>query len=380
MVIDLAPSFEIGPIRPPSEAYSLLLRVTRNCPWNKCIFCHTYKGQKFELRTVDEVKKDIDTARRIYEDLQIIARRYDGDIKKAAIFILNNPPNESYYNVALWQYAGGENVFLQDANSLILPTDDLEEILKYLKATFPGIKRITSYARSHTASRKTVDELRRLHEAGLSRLHLGLESGYDALLQYMNKGVTAAQHIQGGKNVVASGISLCEYVLLGLGGKTMWREHALETARVLNEINPDYVRVRTLTVKKPMPLWDEVQKGNFVQSSDEEIIREERLLLENLTCTSNFVSDHTTNLLQELEGKLPDDKEKFLAVIDRYLSLPPEKKKHFEVGRRTCIYETLDDLNNPFKRQQVDDFIRRITHNGGEVNDKIIRRLMEAFI
>ena len=144
--------------------------------------------------------------------------------------------------------------------------------------------------------------------AALTRLHIGLESGYDSVLKFMDKGVTAAEHIEGGKNVVASGISLCEYVLLGAGGKKMWREHAIATAKVLSEINPDYIRIRTLTINNKMPLYNEVVNGYFVRSNDEDIVREERIIIENLNCTSNFISDHATNLLQELEGKLPGDK------------------------------------------------------------------------
>ena len=381
MALDTTGSYEIGPIRPPSEAHSLLLRLTRNCPWNRCLFCHTYKNEKFEIRTVDEIKRDIDSVKRIYDDIKKIGeqRGYGDNIQKAAVVVLNNPPNESYYNVAVWQFTGGETVFLQDGNSLVLPTDQLVEILEYLKSNFPGIKRITSYARSQSAARKTLEELKALHEAGLSRLHLGLESGYDPLLQYMQKGVTAAEHIKGGQNVVSSGISLCEYVLLGLGGRSMWREHAVETARVLNLINPDFIRVRTLTIIPHMPLYEEVHKGNFIRLNDEETVREERLLIENLNCTSNFVSDHTTNLLQELEGKLPGDREKFLAVIDRFMALSPADKINFEIGRRTGIYTHLDSMKDIDRRHVADDYVRRLVTDGCTA-DEVIWQLMENFI
>ena len=178
-------SFEIGPIRPPSEAHSLLIRATRNCPWNRCKFCHTYKGEKFQLRALEEIKRDIETAKAIQEMITEMAWKseYGGNIKEAAVRVLNTPPNAAFHNVALWLYAGGESAFLQDANSLIMRTNELAEIIKYLKKTFPDIKRITSYARSKTAAKKNLDELVGLHEAGLSRLHIGLESGYDPLLQ-----------------------------------------------------------------------------------------------------------------------------------------------------------------------------------------------------
>ncbi|MBU2608299.1 MAG: radical SAM protein [Chloroflexi bacterium] len=376
-------SFEIGPIRPPSEAYSLLIRATRNCSWNRCKFCPVYKGQKFELRSVEEIKKDIETARVIQDKIREIswkAGHGDSQVREAAASVLNSPPNEAYHNVALWLYAGGENCFLQDSNTLIMKTPDLVEVIRFLKETLPSIKRITSYARSDTAARKTLEELTQLREAGLSRLHIGLESGYDPLLDYVEKGSPAAKSIDGGKKVVASGISLCEYVLLGLGGEKMWREHALDTAKALNQINPDFIRVRTLTVKRGMPLFDEVEKGNFVRATDERIVEEERLLIENLTCSSNFVSDHITNLLQEVEGKLPEDKEKMLAVIDRFQSLPPEDRTDFILGRRMGIYTSVDDLDDLHRRDVVEKAKGRLNSEGNGIDDKVIYSLMERFI
>ena len=375
-------SIELGPIRPPSEAYSLLIRVTRNCPWDRCKFCRTYKGQKFQLRSVLEVKQDITAARAIYDEIKELSWKsgYGGRVEEAAAAIYNNPPSDAYRNIALWLYAGGKSAFLQDANTLIMRTGELVEIIRFLKETFPGIDRITSYARSKTAAKKSLEELVELREVGLSRLHIGLESGYDPLLQYMDKGVTAAEHIAGGRRVVESGISLSEYVILGLGGKKMWREHALETARVLNEINPDFIRVRTLTVTERMPLHKEIENGDFVRSTDEEIIEEERLLIENLECQSNFVSDHITNLLQEIEGKLPQDKEKMLAIISRFQALTPEQRTKFKIGRRIGIYSRLDDLNDLRRYEVVERVVNRLGQDGNELDEKTVYSLMERFI
>ena len=361
----------------------MLIRATRNCSWNKCKFCPIYKGQKFELRPVAEIKKDIETARVIYDRIKEISLKAgfgDNGVREAAAAVLNNPPNEAYHNVALWLYAGGENCFLQDSNTLIMRTKDLVEVIRFLKETFPGIKRITSYGRSDTAARKTLEELVEMREAGLSRLHIGFESGYDPLLDYMEKGTTAAKNIVGGKKIVASGISLCEYVLLGLGGEKMWREHALETARGLSEIDPDFIRVRTLTIKQGMPLYDEVEKGNFIRANDDRIVEEERLLIENLHCHANFVSDHITNLLQEVEGKLPEDKEKMLAVIDRFQSLSPEDRADFQLGRRVGIYTSLDDIKDLRKRDIVGQVRSRIDSDGSGIDDEVLYSLMERFI
>jgi len=375
-------SFELGPIRPPSEAYSLLIRVTRNCPWNRCIFCHTYKGTRFQLRSVAEVKQDIKTAGVIRDRIEELARKpdYGGSVQEAAAAVLGSSTDADVRNVALWLYAGGETAFLQDANSLIMKTDELVEVIRCLKETLPSIKRVTSYARSKTAAKKTEAELVQLRKAGLSRLHIGLESGYDPLLQYMDKGTTAADHIAGGKRVVASGISLSEYVILGLGGKKMWRQHAVETARVLNEIGPDFIRVRTLAINDRMPLYNEVENGSFIRLSDEEIVAEEKLLIEKLDCSANFVSDHITNLLQEIEGKLPRDKEKMLAVINRFQALSPEERANFRIGRRVGAYTELDDLYDSRRREAVNQIVQRLKRGGNEVDEKTVQSITEGFI
>ena len=378
--------FEQGPIRPPSEAYSLLLRVTRNCPWNRCEFCHTYKGQKFSVRSVEEVKRDIDSVQEIVSEVKALSwqRGFGGEITPSLVnLILQHPQHypDRFRSVVLWLYTGEKNVFLQDGNNLVLKTDDLMEILRYLKETFPSIERITSYARAKTVSKKTVEELQDLYRAGLSRIHIGLETGYDPLLQYMKKGVTAQEHIDAGRKVKESGISLSEYVILGLGGRRMWREHAIETAKVLNQIDPDFIRVRTLKVLKMMPLYEKIEKGEFTLLTDDEVVGEERLLIENLEgINSTFVSDHILNLLEEVEGKFPQEKGKMLARIDRYLALSSEEKANFRLGRRAGVYRSVDDLSNPALKGQVEDAIRRIDLEQPGGLEKVLSELMESFI
>jgi radical SAM superfamily enzyme YgiQ (UPF0313 family) len=379
-------AIEQGPIRPPSEAHSLLLRVTRNCSWNRCEFCHIYKGQRFSPRTVEEVKGDIDAVKQIVSEITAaswnrgLGGKVTPELARSVLSLPHRYP-DGYRSVLLWLYTGGKNVFLQDANNLILRTQNLVEILIYLKKTFPSVERITTYSRAKTVAFKKVEELRELHDAGLSRIHIGLESGYDPLLEFMQKGVTARDHIEAGRKVKESGISLSEYIMPGLGGKTMWKQHAVETAKVLNQINPDFIRIRTLKALRIMPLYRKIESGELVLLSDDEIVAEERLLIENLEgITSHFTSDHILNLLEELDGKFPEAKSRMLAVIDRYLALPDSERANFRLGRRAGYYRSLEDLANPDLRIRVDQIMNRIeTEHPGSL-DEVITDLMESFI
>jgi len=180
---------------------------------------------------------------------------------------------DGYRSVLLWLYTA-EKCFSSGREQPDSQNTKPVEILIYLKKTFPSVERITTYSRAKTVAFKKVEELRELHDAGLSRIHIGLESGYDPLLEFMQKGVTARDHIEAGRKVKESGISLSEYIMPGLGGKTMWKQHAVETAKVLNQINPDFIRIRTLKALRIMPLYRKIESGELVLLSDDEIVAE----------------------------------------------------------------------------------------------------------
>ena len=343
-------SFEQGPIRPPSEARSLLLRVTRNCPWNQCLFCRTYKKRKFSLRTVEEIKDDIRTARDMAEDIRKLSWKIGagGNVDDRVISSIfgNSGISDSYRSVAAWMYYGTGSCFLQDADNLIMKTQDMVEVLEFLREKFPEITRVTSYSRSRTIVRKSVESLKKIRKAGLNRVHIGLETGYDPLLKFIKKGVTAAQHIEAGQKVVEAGMEVSEYVMPGLGGQAMWREHAVETAKVLNQINPHFIRFRSLRVLPILPLHKIMTDGDFVVQTDDMVVKEIKLFLETLNgITSTITSDHITNLLEEIDGKLPQDKEKMLDVIRKYQELPDSERLIYRVGRRGGAFRSTDDLN-----------------------------------
>jgi len=377
--------FEQGPIRPPSEATSLLIRTTRNCPWNKCTFCYSYHHAKFSLRTVEEIKEDILAIKKIADGIREFSwqQGHGGQVDYPVIQLILNSHHFSDYDrsVAVWLYYGGTSVFLQDANTIIMKTDQLVEVIRFLKTIFPAIERITSYGRSITAAKKTVEEFSRLKEAGLSRIHVGMESGYDPILDFIKKGETAADHIEGGKRIVAGGISLSEYIMPGLGGIKWTKEHAQATADVLNEINPHYIRLRSLQVRENTSLYAMMQEGLFVPLGDEDVVRELQILLEKLNCTSTYiVSDHILNLLEEIEGHLPEDKAKMLAVVHRFLDLSHQDKMIYRLGRRQGIYRCLDDLSHRDMYERLKRTVEEYDRKAPGQLDKDLFRIMHGYI
>jgi hypothetical protein len=376
---------EQGPIRPPSESKSLLLRLTRNCPWNKCLFCPIYKGTTFSRRSLAEIRRDIDQISEIVDDIQRVSYKlgFAGKITGTVISHIypSKEYNPIYRHVAHWMYFGEGSVFLQDANSLIMKPEDLTEILNYLRQKVPGIRRITSYARSRTLARRKPGQLVMLREAGLNRIHIGLESGYDPVLHIMEKGSTAADHIKAGCLVREAGISLSEYVMPGLGGKRWWREHALATADVLNRINPDFIRLRSLRVPKTAPLSEKIDNGEIELLDDDGVVREIRLFIENLDGISSTVtSDHIMNLLEEISGTLPDDKEKMLSVAARYLNLPEEERIIYKVGRWGGAYRSVDDLRDPELRRKIEQVIHQWNLETSGQMDEIIKEIADQYI
>ena len=357
--MEAALRFEQGPIRPPSEAGSLLIRVTRNCPWNKCAFCGTYKRKKFSRRPIHEVKADIDAAKAIQDRLSELSRKMGGGGNITRELLLNvmhdTGLNDCFRSVALWLASGGETVFLQDANSIMLSTNSLLEILDHIRKSFPQVKRVTSYARAKSLRSKEVEDFVRLKEAGLARLHVGMESGSDRILKLIKKGATAQDVIEGGKRVVQAGISLCLYIIPGIGGRELSHENAVESARVVNAVNPDFVRFRSLYVKRGTTLAEMTETGEFAPPSEDEIVKEIRTFIDHLEgITTTLVSDHILNLLEEIQGKLPEDKERMLATIDQYLELPDDERLLFQLGRRGGALRYLSDFDETAVRTQLE--------------------------
>jgi len=343
--------FECGPIRPPSEADSLCLRITRNCPWNRCTFCPVYKDETFSLRPVEDVIQDIEILFRHTQRLRAITEEH-GSVYTAASqawFAALAPHEQASFRAAQqWFCSGMESVFLQDADSLVMKAAQLIQILAHLKRRFPQLRRITSYARSHTLARKKATELQALREAGLNRIHIGLESGSDAVLARVSKGATKASHIRAGQQVKAAGIELSEYYMPGLGGQDLAREHAVESADALNQINPDFIRLRTLAILPQAPLFEAYRAGRFKKSTEVSVVEETVLFLEHLQgITSTLTSDHSLNLFPEVDGRLLEHKERMLHTLRRFLGADPERQRWYQVGRRLGLLSRFQQLEEP---------------------------------
>jgi histone acetyltransferase (RNA polymerase elongator complex component) len=372
--------FEQGPIRPPSEAYSLLIRVTRNCPWNHCAFCPVYKGSRFSLRSVEDVIKDIDQIKaHIY---RIQAQCKNGIINDIQTLWNQIPKNEeeAFHAALNWFSNGMMSVFIQDANSLIIKPSHMITILKHLRDCFPQINRITSYARSHTIARISQENLNDICAAGLNRIHIGLESGADAVLKIMKKGATQKDHITAGLKVKKTNMELSEYVMPGLGGKDLSEQHAMETAYALNQINPDFIRFRSLAIPSGIPLHEMTNQNRFKPCTDVEVAHEIHSMISNFKGIDSIIaSDHILNLFEDVQGKLPGDQKKMLSIIDQFLDLPPQEQVLFQVGRRLGLFRFLSQLQQPSLRKQVQTVCDQMNITA-ETVDQNIQEVIQRFI
>lgn len=331
--------FETGIYRPPSEggSASLLLRFTRNCPWNHCAFCSMYKNEKFQLRSLADIKSDIDAMALLVQDLKTISVElgHGGEITRdAAITLMGRVPelndHDGFAMLFHWLCAGGRTAFIQDANSMIMKTEELRAGLEYLREVFPSIQRVTTYARSRTLVQRSPQELLAIRNSGLDRLHLGLETGDDELLVKIKKGVTAEGHIEGGRKAMAAGFQVSEYWMPGLGGKEFTDVHAVNTARVLSAINPDYIRSRPFRAIPGTLMHARLNNGEMHILSSHEQLLELKKMISALDVTSRVCFDHAMNNWLNSRGRLifshdyegyqfPREKPKVLQLIDEGL-------------------------------------------------------------
>lgn len=285
-----------GPIyRPPSEADSLLVQATVGCPHNRCTFCMVYKnGPRYRVRPVADIIADLDQARTLYG-------------------------------------SGIRTLFFPAGNTIAMPTDALCRICAHARHIFPHLERITVYGSSQYIHQKGPDALKRLLDAGLSRIHVGLESGDDVTLRMIKKGTTASQQVEAGQWTMAAGIQLSLYVILGIGGAAGTLAHATRTADVLNRIAPDFIRLRTFVPKVHTPLLKMVESGAFKMLGVHGVLKEAATIIRLVDAPSRLTSDHYTNYIN-LEGRLPGCRNRLLRQIDDAMQRPEADFRPFFIG------------------------------------------------
>ena len=291
-------------IRPPSEARSYFLPLTNGCSNNTCTFCNFY-GAKLLVREVDEVKKEIDA-------LSLYVQK--------GVF-LPTIPNVVYRVAQGWDQG---RIFLQDGDALVYPFPKLVEVLNYLNEKLPNLNRIGTYGTPQDLLRRTVAELRSLKKLKLGIIYLGVESGDEEVLRKVGKGVNYQQMVEAGRKVKDAGIILSATVILGLAGVEGSENHALKTARVLTEIDPDYAGALTLILVPGTPLYQEWKEGKFHLISPLESLKELKIIVENSNFTNCFFSSmHASNYLS-IRGRLPQEKTRLLKQLDNALATRDE--------------------------------------------------------
>jgi radical SAM superfamily enzyme YgiQ (UPF0313 family) len=263
--------------RPPSEADSLIVQATLGCAHNGCSFCSMYKSKRFRIKNTEEICMDLEEERKKYKRIK--------------------------------------RIFLADGDALVIQTQDLMKILKKIKELFPECERVGIYGTPKDINSKSADELKLLSSMGLGIIYMGIESGSDRILKSVNKGVTSEEIVRAGESVVKSGMKLSTTLISGLGGKELYLEHAIESARVISEINPHYVGLLTLMVEKGTRVYEDVRNRTFELLTPDDIMVETYKFLESLDVSGCiFRSNHASNYVP-LGGRLPDEKEKLLKLI-----------------------------------------------------------------
>lgn len=267
--------------RPPSEAYSLIIQVTLGCSYNKCGFCPMYKGEKFRIRKLEDVFKDLEIARKTH--------RY---VKR---------------------------IFLADGDALILKTENLAKILLKIRELFPECERVTSYASVQDILRKSDEDLKALKSLGLDMVYVGVESGSDEVLEFANKNSRAADMIEAGQKIKKSGIKLSVTLISGLGGKERTEMHAIESAKVVSAMDPEYLGLLTLGLLKGTKMYEQVKKGEITLLNPNEVLIETKQFVEGLELTNCvFRNNHVSNYIS-FAATLNKEKDRLLSEINSYI-------------------------------------------------------------
>jgi len=286
---------------------------------------------------VEEIKADIDQVALYRSNI------LDGIPEN--LYELPEETMQRYIYIMRWISGGEESVFLQDANTVVLTYDKLREIVAYIREKLPKVKRVTTYGRVDSLDKFSLDQLIGLRQAGLDRIHSGYESGSDEVLKLINKGYTKAQEIEAGQKVVASGIELSVYFMPGTGGKELSESNAIETADVVNKVDPAFVRIRTFVAQRGTELYDDIASGRIRECTDKEKMLELKKMIEHIDgAGGDLYSDHIINLFEDVYGNMKTDKEKMLSVFAAFESLDPEDQRRYQIARRMGMVRSLQSM------------------------------------
>ena len=265
--------------RPPSEAYSLIIQITIGCTHNKCTFCNMFKEKKFRVRNVDEVMEDLQMARNYY--------RHVGKI------------------------------FLADGDALALRNEKLLVILNRIAELFPECQRVGIYGSPKDVLRKTHEDLKELREHGIGIIYIGAESGNEEVLLDVRKNATRDEIIKAVRMIEDAGIKSSVTFINGLGGKRLWREHAIDTGTMISEMQPSYVGLLTLVNEPGTEMYENIKSGKMELLTAEEVLAETKLMLENINVVKPcvFRSNHASNYVA-LKGDLPKDRDKMIGQLE----------------------------------------------------------------
>ncbi len=359
MTNELYGGFEQGPIKPSNEINSLVFRFSRNCSWNKCTFCSLYKNRDFSIRPKEQIMEDINLVHKHVESLM----KLSGPKNKIPyeLFVNLKKKVDKSEHVALhlarrWIEAGMESIFIQDADGLELKPADFIELLVHIKKCFPMAEKITTFARSYTIVRINDENLKKMGDVGLNKICIGVETGSDEVLKLVKKGCSKKDHIKAGEKIKRAGMTLSVNVMPGLGGVKYSREHALESADVINQINPDFICLRSFVTPENNEPFTENSKQLNEMPTDSFISKEILLFIKALDgITSTIESDHPLNLFEDVTGTLPRDKVKMMSTIEKFFTLDQERQAMYQIGKRSGVFSSIEDLDNAGLVKQVEE-------------------------
>lgn len=374
---------ESGPIRPPSESRSLLLRLVRNCPWNRCRFCPVYKNERFSIRPLNEIIDEISSIR---EAIDRVVPDFNSSAEEAAVkpgwfreWMMHPGISEDFRRIVAWMASDRKSVFFQDADPLMRKSRDIFEILETIQKIVPAAREISSYARSSTIDRISDSDLNRMKLLGLTRLYIGFESGSDEVLALMQKGVTARIHIDAATRATNAGLALSTCYMPGLGGVSLTQPHAVESARTLSLMKPHIIRLRTLAVVPGTPLHEDYRNGLFQPLTHREILNELAMFLENLKLSSGRLeSDHVLNIL-DLHGTLPGDIPFMLGEINKIRILSEMDQNIYFIGKRLNIFRSTDDIQDRSRWQYAQVLWSEI-HESGAGLEQVLSEITSSFL